>query len=183
MPVSAKNMNLLKRGFIISKTLIFRILIRRGGSMISHPYRMFMVGTKALNKFKEYDGVGHMSSSLASSGILLTKMIRASAIGSYTGLERTKIAMMIGAVIYFISPLDIIPDFLPFFGYLDDASLLAWLFSTLSEELAQFETWLKLQSNNLEGATYQELYKLAQARNIEGRSKLTKAELIQALNK
>ncbi len=177
------NKRLLKQGMTISKTLLFRVLIRRAGSIISHPYRMFTVGMTALNKFKKYEGIGQMSSSVITSGILLTQMIKAYAIGNYRGIEITKIVMMLGAIIYFISPLDIVPDFIPFFGYLDDVSLLTWVFTTLSTELEQFETWKKLKDNNLEEATYQELYKLAQARNIEGRSKLTKAELIKALNK
>ena len=46
---------------------------------------------------------------------------------------------------YFLSPVDAIPDFIPVFGMLDDIAVLAWLMKTLDDELNAFRAWRNRQ--------------------------------------
>jgi uncharacterized membrane protein YkvA (DUF1232 family) len=48
------------------------------------------------------------------------RMIRARVSGKYCAPDET-ILVMVAAVIYFVSPFDLIPDALPVFGLMDDA--------------------------------------------------------------
>jgi len=43
--------------------------------------------------------------------------------------------------VYFISPIDIIPDFLPLIGLSDDVALLVFIFKSIDEELLKFNQW------------------------------------------
>jgi uncharacterized membrane protein YkvA (DUF1232 family) len=47
-------------------------------------------------------------------------------------------AIVIGALIYFISPIDTIPDLLPLFGYLDDLGVITALMKFLGSELIPY---------------------------------------------
>lgn len=47
-------------------------------------------------------------------------------------------AIVIGALIYFISPIDTIPDLAPLFGYLDDLGVIAALLKYLGSELIPY---------------------------------------------
>ncbi len=47
-------------------------------------------------------------------------------------------AIIIAALIYFISPIDTIPDFAPLFGYLDDLGVIAALLKFLGSELVPY---------------------------------------------
>jgi len=47
-------------------------------------------------------------------------------------------AIIVAALIYFIVPLDTIPDLTPFFGYLDDMGVIAALLKYLGSELTQY---------------------------------------------
>ena len=47
-------------------------------------------------------------------------------------------AIVIAALIYFISPIDSIPDLTPFFGYLDDLGVIAALLKFLGSELVPY---------------------------------------------
>mgnify|MGYP001589741621 FL=1 len=46
---------------------------------------------------------------------------------------------------YFLSPIDAIPDFIPVFGMLDDIAVLAWVMKSLSAELSAFRAWREAQ--------------------------------------
>ncbi|RMO67298.1 hypothetical protein ALQ27_103559 [Pseudomonas syringae pv. delphinii] len=47
---------------------------------------------------------------------------------------------------YFLSPLDAIPDWIPGLGMLDDIAVLAWVTKHLSDELDAFRAWRAQQS-------------------------------------
>ena len=47
-------------------------------------------------------------------------------------------AIVVMALVYFISPIDTIPDIAPFFGYLDDMGVIAALLKFLGSELTPF---------------------------------------------
>ena len=48
--------------------------------------------------------------------------------GAYDKIPGRMIASLAGALIYFISPVDLIPDWIPMAGFLDDAAILAAVF-------------------------------------------------------
>lgn len=49
-------------------------------------------------------------------------------------------SIIVGALIYFISPIDAIPDLAPFIGYLDDLGVIAALIKYLGNEIRPFYT-------------------------------------------
>ncbi|RPI17660.1 MAG: DUF1232 domain-containing protein [Ignavibacteriae bacterium] len=44
-------------------------------------------------------------------------------------------SIVVAALIYFISPIDTMPDFTPFFGFLDDIGVIAWTVKFLGDEI------------------------------------------------
>jgi uncharacterized membrane protein YkvA (DUF1232 family) len=44
-------------------------------------------------------------------------------------------SIVIGTLIYFITPIDAIPDFAPLLGYLDDIGVIAWTIKFLGSEI------------------------------------------------
>ena len=47
-------------------------------------------------------------------------------------------AVVVGALVYFISPIDTIPDFAPIVGYLDDFGVIVAVTKYMSDELKQY---------------------------------------------
>ena len=45
---------------------------------------------------------------------LLVRLLKASVSGAYTGFSVHKLVTIVAAILYLISPLDVIPDFIPF---------------------------------------------------------------------
>ena len=63
--------------------------------------------------------------------------------GTYK-LHPANIAMIGGGLLYFILPADLIPDFLPLFGYLDDLAVLTTIMNSLKGEINQYRDWKKI---------------------------------------
>lgn len=47
-------------------------------------------------------------------------------------------SVVVGALIYFITPIDLIPDFIPFIGYLDDLGVIMATIKFLGKELVPY---------------------------------------------
>ena len=60
------------------------------------------------------------------------------------------------AFVYLILPIDIIPDFLPGLGYLDDASVFGMVLRASQIEIAAYRTWLAAKAEAAEGSHSQE---------------------------
>jgi uncharacterized membrane protein YkvA (DUF1232 family) len=71
----------------------------------------------------------------------LGRLARAWARGEYRQISRTTIIMVMGALVYFLSPIDAILDTIPVIGFIDDAMVLAWVVSEIKAELTDFRGW------------------------------------------
>jgi uncharacterized membrane protein YkvA (DUF1232 family) len=72
---------------------------------------------------------------------LLTRLLKAYASGEYREIPWKTLLRMLAVLIYFVSPLDFIPDLLPVIGLTDDIALLVWLFSSVKDDLEKFAQW------------------------------------------
>lgn len=71
----------------------------------------------------------------------LLRLLRAYAGRRYTEVSTATLIMVIAAVVYFVNPFDAIPDLLPFIGYVDDASVIAFVIARVRGEIERFRTW------------------------------------------
>jgi uncharacterized membrane protein YkvA (DUF1232 family) len=76
----------------------------------------------------------------------LLRLIRAYANGDYRAISWESLLLIVAAIIYFVSPIDAIPDFLPI-GLLDDAVVIAFVIGVVADELDDFMEWEKRQSS------------------------------------
>jgi uncharacterized membrane protein YkvA (DUF1232 family) len=67
--------------------------------------------------------------------------------GNYK-LHPANVAMIGGGLLYFLLPVDLIPDFIPIVGYLDDLAVLTTIMSSLSGEINEYRIWKKKENNH-----------------------------------
>ena len=73
--------------------------------------------------------------------LTLIRLIAAWARRDYTHVPWSTIVAAVAALIYFVNPFDLIPDFLNVFGLIDDAAVLGLVVSAISEDLSRFRGW------------------------------------------
>ncbi|WP_036326282.1 YkvA family protein [Microbispora sp. ATCC PTA-5024] len=71
----------------------------------------------------------------------LPRMLRAGMRGEYPGLTKGKLAMLGMAVVYIVSPIDVVPDFLLGIGVVDDFGVFLWLMTALLGESGRYVDW------------------------------------------
>lgn len=60
------------------------------------------------------------------------------ATGTYTDYSKAKLAIAVAALIYVVSPIDLIPDFLPG-GFIDDVAIVGFAIKQLHDELEKYK--------------------------------------------
>jgi uncharacterized membrane protein YkvA (DUF1232 family) len=71
----------------------------------------------------------------------LMRMLRAWARGEYRAVPRATVLSAIAALLYFMMPLDAIPDFIPVAGFLDDLFILSWVLNSIHSDLENYVHW------------------------------------------
>ena len=73
--------------------------------------------------------------------ILCIALVRCWMRGEYDGVSHQTIVAVTAALLYFVVPLDVIPDFLIGWGFIDDASVVAYVMNVLAAEMDAFRRW------------------------------------------
>ena len=65
--------------------------------------------------------------------------------GKYTTVPYGTILAVLSALIYFLAPIDIVPDFIPLAGYIDDMAVLGLCINMVSIDIETYEKWRQAQ--------------------------------------
>ena len=66
--------------------------------------------------------------------------------GEYRDVSPKSLITIVAGILYFLLPLDSLPDFLFGIGFIDDAAIIGYVVSAASSELEAFRSWLNEKS-------------------------------------
>src|SRR5690606_6515521 len=72
---------------------------------------------------------------------VLIRLVKAYAKGNYREVELQSILMIVAGLVYFVTPLDLIPDFIPITGLVDDFAVILWVYNKVQLEIDKFVEW------------------------------------------
>lgn len=71
----------------------------------------------------------------------MTRLIKSWAVGKYRVVPVRSLVAFLGALLYFLIPVDAVPDFIVGLGLLDDLAIIAKVVQTFRADLLQFRQW------------------------------------------
>lgn len=111
--------------------------IALGRYYVLHPKKLMRLLRNA-KKFASKEGLAKVKEDL----FLICQYIRDIFTGQYKDYKWMNLVIMVAAIVYVVAPIDILPDFIPFTGLIDDSAILLWAASEFSEELEKYKNFL-----------------------------------------
>ena len=89
------------------------------------------------NKFEHARPLGRF----IEDSILLSAIVKDYVKGKYKKIPRWSMAAIVFTLLYVLNPFDLIPDFIAFIGYLDDAAVVAGCLYLVEQDLQEYKEW------------------------------------------
>jgi uncharacterized membrane protein YkvA (DUF1232 family) len=90
-----------------------------------------------LAKIKEVPIIGGLVDDITTMIELIGDYVK----GTYRQVPVGIIVSALAAIIYLVSPIDLMPDFIPFAGYLDDVIVFSLVLNMVSSDLSDYRNW------------------------------------------
>lgn len=75
----------------------------------------------------------------------LTRLVKAFINGEYRAVKKRNFLKVAFGFLYLFSAIDIIPDFIPFIGWVDDVAVIFVIYRSLKGEIEAFKKWEQTQ--------------------------------------
>ena len=119
---------------------IFARKRQRAAALTASPAAALATVDQALVRAEKLPAASRLRGAVTDLGTL-GRLVRAWVRRDYRHVSRSTIVMALGALVYFVAPIDAIFDAVPGLGLIDDAAVLAWVISEIRAELADFRAW------------------------------------------
>lgn len=116
-----------------------------GRYYIMHPNKLKKL-LKNAKKYATKDGLQRVKGEF----LIICTYIRDVFTGKYKEYNVLNLIVIVGALVYVLTPLDAIPDFIPT-GLIDDAAILLWATKEFQEELEKYKNFLKMNVPHFSG--------------------------------
>ena len=115
-----------------------RIALDAARRVLRRRFRVVLLARDAYTRMSDHDGaLTTVKDDLA----LLLRMMTAWAQRSYQRVPWSVLLLVTGAVVYFVAPIDLIPDALIGIGFVDDVAVVTAVVRTVRDELDRFRVW------------------------------------------
>ena len=107
--------------------------------LLGNKGKLLSLSLEAIQKISTEQGLKDLSRE----AILAIELVMDWAKGNYKGIKKRTLVKIVVAFLYLLNPIDIIPDFILGFGFLDDVYVFTKILKTIREELRHYEEWRK----------------------------------------
>lgn len=111
----------------------------RAYEIISSPEEAEKFDTDLENKVKESKGLSKWFNTIDTIGDMVVDYAK----GNYKEVPLNTIVGAVAALVYFLSPVDLLPDVIPVGGQVDDIAVLGFAIKSLGYDIEKYEQWKK----------------------------------------
>jgi len=127
-------------GSRIVRGALFAKLMNKALAFIKDPDKLRELIQKAGSKAEASRGTDALKE-MWHTLMAFLRLLRAYVRGDYRNVPLKSLILIVAGVLYFVLPIDVIPDFLVGLGFVDDAAVLAWVYASVKKVLDEFARW------------------------------------------
>ena len=114
---------------------------KRAGKLAGSPEEVGALAAAAAKKLARASGLPSRFQAVREELATLIALLKAWVNGDYRQIATRSLVTIIAAVLYFVVPFDLLPDFIAAIGLLDDAAVIGYVIGVVRDEMTQFERW------------------------------------------
>jgi uncharacterized membrane protein YkvA (DUF1232 family) len=133
--------DLINKGLTLSKSVIFQRFLGKAGGVLGKPVKIGMLLSTAYGKLVDANSTKNGFEQVKEVTYTFMRLVKAYSNGSYREVPQKSMLIGVAVLLYLVSPIDLIPDFIPVLGLMDDISLIAWFIDTFQKEITRFAAW------------------------------------------
>jgi uncharacterized membrane protein YkvA (DUF1232 family) len=133
--------DLINKGLQLSKSVIFQRFLGKAGGIMGKPVKVGMLLTTAYGKLVDANSSQSGFDQVKEVMYTFMRMVKAYSNGTYRDVSKKSMLSGVAVLLYLVSPIDLIPDFIPVLGLMDDLSLIAWFIDSFQKEITKFASW------------------------------------------
>lgn len=119
---------------------VLKKMTRKAVTVVKDKDQLNEVSIESLKKGALYKGKKGMSDMWVDVKTF-SRLVQEVRKGEYNDISKKAVVMIVGGLLYFISPIDAVPDFLAGVGLLDDVAVIGFIAGQLKQELEKFREW------------------------------------------
>jgi uncharacterized membrane protein YkvA (DUF1232 family) len=123
------------------KNPFFDLALAKAARLTGKPGRIALLLSKLGARLAKVDWKSVSVATAKEKLSVFSRLASAYVSGNYRDISWKSLVVVLAAIIYFLNPIDLIPDFIPALGLTDDFSVLLWVYSTIGIEVDKFLTW------------------------------------------
>ncbi|WP_435029732.1 YkvA family protein [Levyella massiliensis] len=122
----------------MGKFHLFFSQLPKAANLLLHREKMQDLLRKALHVLRDEKSL----ESVRAEALLLLDMVKDTVTHHYRYLGKRNAVLIVGALLYLLNPMDVIPDFIVGLGFTDDIGILTYVFHTLHTEIEKYRQWI-----------------------------------------
>jgi uncharacterized membrane protein YkvA (DUF1232 family) len=127
----------------MARNLFFDLALKKAAQLFGKPGRVVMLVAALTKKLKNVNLQNVNKVEVKEKFFTLGRMIKAYSTGKYRDIPWKTLLLIAAAVIYFVNPLDLVPDVIPVLGLTDDLGILMMVYKSTQIEVDKFLAWEK----------------------------------------
>ena len=121
----------------------FQAALQKASHILGKPGRLVLLLAALVRKLKQTDFNKGETAIIKEKFFTMGRLLRAYAQGEYREIPWKSLLLIVAAILYFINPIDVIPDLLPLVGLTDDIGVLFLVYKSISGDIDKFLEWEK----------------------------------------
>jgi len=133
----------------MQKNVFFDLALNRAASLLGKKTRILLLIGRLGVRLKQTNWKDVKMPDVKEKLSVIGRLVKAYALGHYRSIPWKALLLITGAILYFVMPVDLIPDLVPALGLTDDFGILIAVYQSVKSEVDKFLLWEKTRTIEL----------------------------------